>query len=112
LTWPPALAPFTAHVCALGEEGLAAANEICAIIEGSGIDVLLDDRGERAGVQFADAELIGCPLQVTISKRSLASGGIEVKQRKRANDAAEKAGTEVISGRDVVDWVRACLDPG
>jgi prolyl-tRNA synthetase len=112
LTWPAALAPFTAHVCALGEEGLAAANEICAVIEGSGIDVLLDDRRERAGVQFADAELIGCPLQLTISKRSLASGGIEVKQRKRTNGAAENAGTEVISRHDVLDWVRARLDLG
>jgi prolyl-tRNA synthetase len=111
LTWPAALAPFTVHVCALGEEGLAAANEICAIVEGSGIDVLLDDRGERAGVQFADAELIGCPLQLTISKRSLTSGGVEVKQRKRADYAAEKAATEVISGHDVADWVRACLGP-
>jgi prolyl-tRNA synthetase len=112
LTWPPALAPFTAHICALGEEGLAAANEIGAIIEASGSDVLLDDRGERAGVQFADAELIGCPLQLTISKRSLASGGIEVKQRKRTNAGAENASTEVISSHDVVDWVRACLDLG
>ncbi len=50
-------------------------------IQGAGIEVLYDDRDERAGVKFNDADLIGIPLRVTISKRSLQNGGLEFKRR-------------------------------
>ena len=61
LCWPAPLAPFAVHICALGDDGLAAAADLAVSLGSAGVDVLVDDRGERAGVQFADAELIGCP---------------------------------------------------
>lgn len=105
LRWPAAIAPFAVHICALGDDGLEAAGHLAASLELAGLDVLLDDRGDRAGVQFADAELIGCPVQLTVSKRSLASGGVEAKLRNGMSGPGE-----VVSQQDVVDWARANLD--
>jgi prolyl-tRNA synthetase len=105
LRWPAAIAPFAVHICCLGNEAVLASDELADSLEEAGIDVLLDDRGERAGVQFADAELIGCPVQLTVSKRSLASGGVEAKLRSRASDPGE-----VLALGEVVPWIRATLD--
>jgi len=101
LKWPTSVAPFAAHLCALGEEGLAAAPAIVADLEAAGIDVLFDDRGERPGVQFTDAELIGCPTLLTVSKRSLANGGIEAKVR--ADPSGE---SQIVPGGELAAWVR------
>ena len=62
-----------------------------------------DDRGERPGVQFADADLIGLPLRLTVSERSLKAGGIELKRR----DAAE---ARIVAEGALVSEVRAELD--
>ena len=80
IVWPRALAPYDAHVVVLpgGEEiGLAAAEALAA----AGIDVLLDDRDQRAGEKFADADLIGCPIRVTAGKKSLEDGKVDVRDR-------------------------------
>lgn len=98
LVWPAAVAPFGAHLCALGDEGLEGAGAVVAVLEQAGIDVLVDDRGERAGVQFADAELIGCPVQLTVSKRSLGAGGVEAKVRSDPGRSAEVVPTEGLAG--------------
>lgn len=80
LVWPPALAPFDVHLVVLGKEEpmREAADEICRQLAGS---VLCDDRDESAGVKFADADLIGCPVRLTVSRRSLEAGGVELKAR-------------------------------
>ena len=104
LVWPASVAPFAVHLCALGDEGLEAAGAIAKTLEGEGLDVLVDDRGERAGVQFADAELIGCPVQVTVSKRSLAAGGVEVKLR-----SDPERTPEVVPPDELASWVRGHL---
>jgi prolyl-tRNA synthetase len=80
LLWPPALAPFDIHLVVLGKEEPVreAAEEVCRHLPGR---VLWDDRDESAGVKFADADLIGCPVRLTVSRRSLEAGGIEVKAR-------------------------------
>ena len=101
LVWPAAVAPFAAYVCALGPEGLEAAEDVAARLEAAGLDVLVDDRGERPGVQFTDAELIGCPVQLTVSKRSLAAGGVEAKLR--AEPGAEAV---IIPLDELAGWVR------
>ena len=106
LLWPACLAPYSVHVCALGEEGLAGAEPIVRALEAAGVDVLLDDRGERPGVQFTDAELIGCPVRLTVSKRSLAGGGAEASLRA---DAQGEAAREIVPGTEVVAWVRSRL---
>jgi prolyl-tRNA synthetase len=83
IVWPPALAPFDLHLLSLGtdEEVRALAEELYAQMREASLDVLYDDREESAGVKFADADLIGCPVRVTVSRRSLRAGGVEVKAR-------------------------------
>jgi prolyl-tRNA synthetase len=81
LCWPASVAPFDVHLLAIGEEASAVAGEVYEALRAGGVEVLWDDRGERAGVQFADADLVGAPLRVIVSTRSLAAGGAEVKRR-------------------------------
>jgi prolyl-tRNA synthetase len=83
ILWPPSLAPFAATVLPLqGDEAvIAAAARIAKEIEAAGQEVLLDDRDERAGVKFADADLIGAPVRVIVGKRSLAGGKVEIGRR-------------------------------
>ena len=69
-------------VNAKDDKQLAFAEEIYDELKKSGVDVLLDDRKERAGVKFKDCDLIGYPLRVTISPKTLESGKIEVKVRR------------------------------
>jgi prolyl-tRNA synthetase len=83
ISWPKALAPWDVHVVALGgEDELAAATVLAEEIEATGLTVLLDDRPLRPGEKFADAELLGCPLRVTVGKRALESGNAEVQIRR------------------------------
>jgi prolyl-tRNA synthetase len=104
LVWPVSVAPFAVHVCALGDDVLAAAESVAQQLEDAGLDVLLDDRGERPGVQFTDAELIGCPVRLTVSKRSLAAGGVEATLR-----ADGEGGREIVPPDELVEWVRGRL---
>jgi prolyl-tRNA synthetase len=80
ITWPAALAPYDVHVVAL--PGLEAqADEVAAGLEASGSSVLLDDRELRAGEKFADADLIGCPIRITVGKKTLEDGAVDVRDR-------------------------------
>ncbi len=84
LVWPVTVAPFDVHIVSLGAAGTeaaAAADRACAALEAAGISVLLDDRAESPGVKFTDADLIGIPIRLTASERSLAKGGIEYAAR-------------------------------
>jgi prolyl-tRNA synthetase len=85
IVWPAAVAPYPAHLVALGAgKDPAVAQEADALYERlaeAGVDVLFDDRDESPGVKLTDAELLGMPLTVTISTRSLAAGGAEVTDR-------------------------------
>lgn len=94
IVWPISVAPFHVHIVVLsgnrprGE--LEAAERICGDLEAEGIEVLLDDRDERAGVKFNDADLIGIPIRITVGSRGLAKGEVEVKMRneRERNDVA------------------------
>jgi prolyl-tRNA synthetase len=84
IVWPPSVAPYDVHLIALPvtePEVRTTAEKVVAELEGAGIEVLYDDRDESAGVKFADADLIGIPLRVTVSKRNLKEGKVEVKRR-------------------------------
>ena len=84
IVWPASVAPYQVHVVALGLDQEVAAAQAEALYErllACGYEVLFDDRNESAGVKFNDADLIGIPLRLTISPRSLQRGGIEVKLR-------------------------------
>ncbi len=85
LCLPPWAAPFAVHLVMLaGKSGLPqqVAESLAAQLEAAGIDVLLDDRAESPGIKFNDADLIGIPLRVTVSERSLNQGGVEIKPRR------------------------------
>ncbi len=86
IIWPDAIAPFTAVICPIGmdrsDEVKAAAQNLYADFLAAGIDVLLDDRGERPGAMFADWELIGVPHRVVISDRGLKEGQLEYQHRR------------------------------
>ncbi|MDT7837517.1 proline--tRNA ligase [Aquabacterium sp. OR-4] len=88
IIWPASIAPFQAVICPIGmdrsAEVKAAAEALYAELQAAGVDVLLDDRGERPGAMFADWELIGAPQRVVISDRGLKAGTVEVQGRREA----------------------------
>jgi prolyl-tRNA synthetase len=85
IAWPIEVAPYRAHLVAIGanrDEAVSdAAEALYRRLEDAGIPVLYDDRDESPGVKFTDAELLGMPTIVTVSPRSLAAGGVEVTDR-------------------------------
>jgi prolyl-tRNA synthetase len=100
LVWPVSVAPYPVHVVVLtgktgGGESLAVAEQVVADLAAAGLEPLFDDRDETPGVKFNDADLIGLPLRLTVSERSLKAGGVELKRR----DAAEK---EIVPLAEVV----------
>lgn len=85
IIWPRAIAPYEVVVVAVNakvEEQLAYAEEIYEELRAAGVDVLLDDRRERAGVKFNDCDLIGYPVRIAIGPKTLENGSIEVKIRR------------------------------
>ncbi len=89
IVWPIAIAPFEVLVTPLGTgaEVAKAAGELHDRLAAAGIDVLLDDREERPGVKFKDADLLGIPLRVTIGERGLKEGIVELKRRTEKDPA-------------------------
>ncbi len=85
IIWPAAVTPFDVHVVSLArqadDEVGQQAEALYQQLQAAGLEVLFDDRRESPGVKFADADLIGIPWRVTVSSRSLQSGGVEVKKR-------------------------------
>jgi prolyl-tRNA synthetase len=84
LTLPHPAAPFDVylmHVPGKEMDTRAQAGEIYNVLQGADISVLFDDREERAGVKFNDADLIGCPIRVTVGEKGLKEGKVEVKKR-------------------------------
>ncbi|HYA76380.1 MAG TPA: His/Gly/Thr/Pro-type tRNA ligase C-terminal domain-containing protein [Burkholderiaceae bacterium] len=83
--WPEPIAPFSAVICPVNyphsQTVRSAADELYRILLDAGVDVLLDDRGERPGAMFADAELIGIPHRITIGERGLKVGQLEYVPR-------------------------------
>jgi prolyl-tRNA synthetase len=87
LLWPVTIAPYQVHLILLrgkntqwGEE---TADKLCTDLEDAGVEVLYDDRDESPGVKFNDADLIGLPMRLTVSERTLAQGGVEMKLRSK-----------------------------
>ncbi|MBU6368984.1 MAG: proline--tRNA ligase [Burkholderiales bacterium] len=106
IIWPDALAPFTVVVCPIGPdrspEVKAAAEALYAELLQAGVDVMLDDRGERPGAMFADWELIGVPHRVTIGDRGLKEGQVEYQHRRDTEP------TKVALG-EVAKWIKGKL---
>jgi prolyl-tRNA synthetase len=106
IIWPASIAPFQAVVCPIGydrsDEVRSAADRVHAELKALGVDVLLDDRGERPGAMFADWELIGVPQRVVISDRGLKEGLVELQGR-RDGQADKVSVTEV--ARRLHEWL-------
>ena len=106
IVWPDAIAPFTVAICPIGydrsAEVKAAADALHDELQAAGIDVMLDDRGERPGAMFADWELIGVPHRVVLSDRGLKEGQLEYQGRR--DEAATK-----VPAAEVATFVKARL---
>jgi prolyl-tRNA synthetase len=90
ISWPAALAPFAVHLVSVGRPGTPerdAAEGLYETLLAGGVDVLYDDRDAGPGEKFADAELLGCPVRLTVGRRSLESGEVEIQVRRGRKDA-------------------------
>ena len=102
IVWPREVAPFQVHLVGLGED-MSEAEALYEQLLNKGIEVLFDDRiGVSAGEKFADADLLGMPLRVVVSKRSIENGGAEIKGR------TETTG-RIVSLTEVVSYVAETL---
>ncbi|MCX7693263.1 proline--tRNA ligase [Tepidimonas taiwanensis] len=103
IIWPDAIAPFTVVICPIGMDRSATVREAAERLHdelvAQGVDVILDDRGERPGVMFADWELIGVPHRVTLGERGLKDGMVEYQHRR------DSAATPVPLAQ-IVEWLR------
>jgi len=101
IVWLKSIAPYDVHVLALhggSEEVLTETEKVVTALEEAGLDVLYDDRDERPGEKFADADLIGCPARVIVGRKTLEDGAVDVRTRDGATD-------ERVSISEVVKWV-------
>jgi prolyl-tRNA synthetase len=87
IAWPAAVAPYDVHVVVIpGMEEHADA--VVAPLAAAGLDVLVDDRDARAGEKFADADLIGCPVRVTVGRKAAEDGTVDLRERTKGEDSA------------------------
>lgn len=110
IRWPMALAPYHVHVVTLGKDPdvVGAARTLCDSLEAGGIEVLWDDRDERPGVKFKDADLIGIPLRVTIGAKGLAAGHVELKLRSAsARGGGGAAAVELLPAQGAAEAIAA-----
>lgn len=109
IVWPVAIAPYEVVITVVkpdDEDTMTVADQLYGDLRSSGIDVLIDDRAERPGVKFADAELIGIPFRVTVGPRGLADGIVELAVRASGEQselaietAAEELAALVVSSK-------------
>jgi prolyl-tRNA synthetase len=85
IAWPKSIAPYDVHVVALPGVEVEAA-QAAEMLEAAGADVLLDDRDARAGEKFADADLIGLPIRVTVGKKTMEDGAVDVRRRESGEE--------------------------
>jgi prolyl-tRNA synthetase len=110
IVWPISIAPYQVEIAVLNiqhPESMEIARTLTLELEAAGIEVLVDDRAERPGVKFKDADLVGIPVRVGIGERSLKEGQLEIKLRR--DDGVEKVpvADAVAEVRKRVDMLRA-----
>ena len=107
IVWPASVAPFQVCICLLDPdkpEAAKVADDLEAQLGAQGVDVIVDDRAERPGVKFKDADLIGFPVRVVVGAKGLASGGVEVKRR-----CDDKSKTKIVPVAEAAAAVKAAL---
>ncbi|MGO9881933.1 MAG: proline--tRNA ligase [Solirubrobacteraceae bacterium] len=102
ISWPRTIAPFDVELVVLGKPGTPEreyGDELYAQLRGAGLDTLYDERDAGPGEKYTDAELLGCPLRLTVGRRTLASGEIEVQVRRgrEARTVALEGGAEAVA---------------
>ena len=107
IIWPVSIAPYHVYLCALNmdrsEEVVSAAESLYRDLQTAGIEVLFDDRNESPGIKFNDADLLGMPIRLLVSPKSLGNGGVEIKRR------GEKE-SEIVSIDSTVEKIKGLLD--
>ncbi len=105
LMWPITVAPYAVHLVSLGQA--EAADRVYEALLQGGVEVFYDDREESPGVKFNDADLIGIPIRITVSSRSMTKGGVEMKRR-------DQSKTEIVPEASLVvrlkQEIQALLD--
>ena len=107
IIWPASVAPFEVCICLLDPDNAEVAKVACdleAQLEAAGVDVIVDDRAERPGVKFKDADLIGFPVRVVVGAKGLANGGVEVKRR-----CDDKSKMKVVPVAEALAAIKAAL---
>ncbi len=108
ISWPLSVAPFTVVVIPLNyneEQIKEIADTIYQQLQDQGVEVLLDDRDERAGIKFKDADLIGIPVKLIIGKKNLANGQVEIKLRRDGS-------TQLVSPQSAREKISAIIAGG
>ena len=113
IRWPMSVAPYHVHLVTIGKEEpvVAAGRALHDALGAAGVEVLWDDRDERPGVKFKDADLIGVPLRVTIGAKGLAAGHVELKARTEADPKKAELVAVGQVAQVVTERVRAQLAP-
>ncbi|MBR0196856.1 MAG: proline--tRNA ligase [Kiritimatiellae bacterium] len=107
IIWPSSIAPYKVIVELLDpsqEEVAKVANYLETALEEAGIDTIVDDREERPGVKFKDADLIGFPVRVVVGAKGLTAGGVEIKRRDE-----EKSATRIVSPNKALEVIKSLL---
>ena len=102
IAWPRPLAPFDVEIVAIeaaGPQAMAVAEHVADALEDAGLAVLVDDRDRRPGEKFADADLIGCPVRITVGKKTVEDGKVDVLDRATRTE-------ERVDAASVVERVR------
>ena len=113
LIWPISIAPFHVSLLSLGKEPevTAATDTLYAELQAAGVEVLYDDRPDRPGVKFADADLIGNPLRLSVSKRTLAEGQAELRLRSESESTFIPLADVVGQVEAIVSELYSALSP-
>lgn len=114
IIWPVSVAPVEVEIMAINAqhaESVKIAEQMVAELEAAGVDVLYDDRDERAGVKFKDADLVGAPVRISVGERALAKGAVEVKLRASGEMQLVPVAEAVARTRDLLAGMKAALQP-
>lgn len=107
IVWPASVAPYQVCICLLDPdrpEVAKIAEDLESALEAQGIDVIVDDRVERPGVKFKDADLIGFPVRVVVGAKGLEKGGVELKRRDQ-----DKTQMKIVPPAEALDAIKAAL---
>jgi prolyl-tRNA synthetase len=101
IQWPDSVAPYDVHIVVI--PGMEEHGEsVAAALSTAGFEVLLDDREARAGEKFADADLIGCPVRVTVGRKVAEDGTVDIRERAKGDDKAVSVGELVSTVREML----------